>query len=253
MDKNILPFILCPNESSGDNVLSVSANSSLRWPFSNDQSGLIEIRTLSMLATSENFLVEIIENGRNSSCSNRAVHAKTIFGTFGKPFKLPCPILLPKLQTIQSELTDLSGNENDIRLAFGGYKWFSVDLRDYYASAKFNDSQRFYCFTTDSTVSLGGEGEDQNFISIENGDFICFGINVYSQGNFTYRIYDVNMGRGWQNGYVPKNAFGSAEYQNEFINPILLKKKTKLRIEFVNLESSTNNIYITFYGILKAE
>lgn len=248
---NVLPFILCPNESIGDNVLAISASSALRWNFSNDQSGIIDVRSLSAMATSDEFLIEIIESSRNSSCSNRPLHGKTILGTFGKPFKLPHPFVLPKLQTIQVELSDLSGSTNNVRLGFNGNKHFATDLRDYYKTAQLGDMYRSFFFTTDSNVSIASASSDQNFISIEQGDFICMGINAHSTGNFTFRIYDVNLGRGWQNGYAPKSCLGSGEYQHEFFTPTLLKKKTKLRIEFVNLHNDTNNIYLTFYGVLK--
>lgn len=243
------PFYFGFDESGSDSVVTLSANSSQNRFMSSDQSGMIDVRTISAVATSFEFTAKITDTKINFELSNRPLHAKTLFGTQGRPFRLPYPIVLPKTQNLNFLLTDLSGSSNSIRLTCHGFKYYFDAENVIYRRLPLHSIVSSFFYTTDTDVSLAGSASDVNYIKIETHDFLAYGITAYSTGAFLLKISDVNLGRAFQNGYIHSSHLGIAEYQNNWDQPILIKKKTQLRFDFTNLTGSTNNIYLNLFGV----
>lgn len=145
---------------------------------------------------------------------------------------------------------DLSGNENQIRLAFSGFKMYAQDaMQDILRRNPCARAARPFFYTTDSSIELGsGETKNGYITTSSSADFFLTGLLSHSTGNYKFKIYDLYNGQSWTSGYIHSSMIGSAEY-NKIIEPQLLNRKARLRIEFVDLSSATNKIYFTLAGI----
>ena len=244
------PYIWTTEESSGDSVVTVSANSSNGRPMENDKSGLLDIRRFCAVATSHNFLIDILNNATGEKLSNQPIHASNILGKNGRDFDLPCPLYIEPTQSLFLTLYNLSDDENSIRLAFSGFKMYCQDAMQ--EVLRRNPEARIarpFFFTTDSEIELSsGETKNGYITTSASADFFLKNILSYSTGNYKFKIYDLYNGQSWTSGYIHSSMLGSAEY-NKIIEPQLLQRKARLRIEFVDLSSATNKIYFTLAGI----
>lgn len=243
------PFNFGFDESANDSVVNLTAFGGSTRTMSNDESGVIDIRTLSSVATSFEYTVNIKCSRMSDNLNNKALHAKTIFGTQGRPFRLPYPIVLPRTQSLIFSLSDLSGSSNDVRLTCQGFKYYFDAEKLIYANLPLHTKVSSFFYTTDVPVTLASLASDVAYIKLDSHDFIIYGITAHSTGAFLYKMSDVNLGRAFQNGYVHSSHLGTAEYQNNWEQRILIKKNTQLKFDLKNLTSSNNNIYLTLFGV----
>lgn len=238
-EKMKIPYFLTSDESSGDSSVVLSALGSSRVSMTNDNFGQIYLDFLGAKATSKAFLIEIENSYQNRKLSNRAIHANTILGENGRPFQIPKPIIIGKNHALFLTLTDLSGSTNTIRFFLQGEK---NDIQPK------EEKEYSFFYTTDASVSLSSLGTATEYISIDYGDFLISKLLVYSDGIFKFKISDARNGLRWSNGWIHSYALGYSEYNNLFSGK-KIEKNSKLKIEFEDLSSSTNNIYFTLCGV----
>ncbi len=236
-----LPYFLTIDESSGDSLLTLSANATTRVSLSNDDLARMVIESFGCKATSKEFLLEIDDPGRGRRLCNAGIHAQTIFGGAGRFFMLPKPHEINKSSTIFLIPTDLSGAENQIRFFLQGKKIIGE-------KEKPKEKEYSFFYTTDSTITLSSGAEGAEYITFSYGNFVLSQILAYSDGAFKFRISDTNNGLRWSNGWIHSDALGSAEY-NRIFDKIPIAKNTKLKIEVVDLSSAENRIFFTLAGL----
>jgi hypothetical protein len=243
-------YFLTIDESAGDSLVTIPANSTVNAQMSTDNSGAIDIRHLSSVATSDQYLVSIQESGRKRDFMNQPIHAKCLFGKSGRFLELPFPIFLGQSHALFFSFTDLSGFTNYIRPAFAGARYHFAQafdkLHEQYPDAK---KASPYFYTTNSPVSLSGSGSATAYITFLGiADFVIHNPLVYSTGAFKVKIYDALNSRSMTSGYIHSDNFGNAEYNKVFAGTVI-QRSTTLRFDFVDLSTSTNNIYFSFSGI----
>lgn len=246
------PYIMTVDEESGDSVVNVPGDGSAHASMSNDQSGVIDIRRLSALATSDEYLVSVNDTKKRRDLCNQPVHARTIFGKSGRELELPFPLFLDLSQTLYFTFTDKSGLANYVRPAFYGYKYYRSDALERIVRPSFPDIglAQPYFYTTDSQVSLSALGADTVYVTAIGGaDFFLNMLLCHSTGAFKFKIYDVSRSRSWTSGYIHSSLLGNAEYNRRLFEGQVLRRTSQLKIELTDLSGSANLVYLTFIGI----
>lgn len=75
-------------------------------------------------ASTGSYLVFLRVDNSDRQLMNIATHSNAFVGTGQRPAPLRKPLLLPANTTISIEISDLSGNENNVYLYFHGYKLY---------------------------------------------------------------------------------------------------------------------------------
>lgn len=246
------PYIITLDDVSGDNNILVPLNSTNNGAMSNDQSGILDIRRLTSVADSDEYLVLIKDTRRRQELMNQAIHKKCIFGQSGRDFELPWPLYIYYSNTLTFWFQDKSGSNNDVRLAFFGSKHWRHDP-DPWSQLKeaIPDIEVAfpYFYTTDSPVSLGVGVQDTTYITtVGHADFFLQKILSHSTGPYLFKIYDPYGFRAWSSGWVHSSLLGNAEYNFRHDEQVLLRT-TQLNIELKNLHTAQNEIYLTLAGI----
>ncbi len=238
-------------DSTGSNAAVVPANSTLQRNMNNDKTAVIDLRYLTGTATSNQYLINIFDVEYQRYISNRALHANTIVGVSTFPNKNPIPFLLSKTQSLFIYLTNLTASTNTIRLAWQALKYYSdINNKIIPKLSKASQISRLYYYTTDQDVSLTVSTAIQRsaITIISEADFMLYRITSEQTGDFLIRITDSNTGFRFMNGWIHSSCFsGNAQNYYDF-EPMLLQRKTILNIEFINLHTATNNVYLTFTG-----
>jgi len=215
-----------------------------------DRSGTVDIRFFSSVATSDQYLITIQESANRREMMNQPIHARSLFGKNGRYLELPFPLFLGESLAFFFTITDLSGSTNYIRPAFVGTKYhFEGALDRLYAQYPDSKIASPFFYTTNSPVSLAGSGSATAYITIlSSADFVLSSIIPYSTGAYKVKIYDALTSRAITSGYIHSDNFGIAEYQRIFSGTVI-QSGTTIRLDFVDLSTSTNNIYFTLAGV----
>lgn len=235
-----IPYIFTVDESNNDSLVTLSALGSSRPAFTNGNFGAIEIESLGVKATSKEFMVDIEHSSINRKLSNRAIHAKTIFGASGKFFMLPKKIVIEKNHALFMNVIDLSDAINYLRFFLAGKK-----VSD---PKKYDSKEYTFFYTTDSNIELSADEVKAEYITFDYGNFILHNIHCYSDGPFKFKVSNTRDGLAWSNGWIHSDALSDAEY-NRIFEKIKIEKNSKLKIDIVDLSSATNRIFFTLVGI----
>lgn len=246
-----LPFFFTFDEIANSSNVQVPPNGTIKRIMSTDKSGIIDLRRICGTALDPNYLIYIYDNEYQRYLSNRPIHAQTIVGVADDPFLLPIPLILHQTQSLVLELTDLSGNINIVQIVFTGRRYYFDAKREVFDKASIATKiSRPYFYTTDDSVALQVSNNIQSaFLTIVNdADFYLHQINAKYDDNFKIKITNLSNGLSFQNGWIAASSFsGQARDYAEF-EPMLLQRRTQLKIEFINESLNINNIYLTFVG-----
>ncbi|HDI51233.1 MAG TPA: hypothetical protein ENF45_01260 [Bacteroidetes bacterium] len=245
------PFWLTFDEYAGTSTVTVPANQSIRRVMSTDKSGMVDIRRLSGKATSTELLVSIYDNEYQRFLMNRSIHYNNIIGTAYDPFILPVPLIIHQTQSLVIDLHDLSGADNVFDPAFQGYRYY-FDAKHEIFDKEENASRlsRPYFYTTDDDVELQVSTDVQTaYITIVNdADFYLYAINSHQEGEYKIRITNLSTGLGWQNGWINSSNFAGRARDYSRFEPMLIQRRTQLKVDFINLHTATNKVYLTLVG-----
>jgi len=245
------PYILTIDESSGASYVLLGADSSQRISMSNDDSGVVIANTLLTTATSRDFTCYFFDTRRQQYLSNRAIHSETILGIEGRGFELPYPIIIDRRSDLLVTLADLSGAGNTVRLFFNGTKHYSNEIRKAIDSLSFvNDKCMPYFYTTDSAVTMLASTSATGYITMNSDfDFYVHRITSKSTGVYKLKISDSRTNRPWGNGVYHSSCIGNAEYNYDFKMPQKLPRNCQLKLDFTDLSTALNSVYITLTGV----
>lgn len=246
-----IPFTMAFDEYGGSSAVTVPANQSIRRVMSIDKSGIVDVRRLNGKATSSEMLVSLYDNEYQRFLMNRPVHFSNIIGTAQDPFLLPVPLIIHQTQSLVLDLTDLSGVDNSFDPAFHGRRYYFDAFTEIFDKAS-NATRlsRPYFYTTDDDVNLQFNNNIQTaFLTIVNdADFYLYAINSHHQGDYRVKVSNLSTGLTWQNGWIHSDNFAGRARDYAFFEPMLLQRRTQLKIDFLNLHSSTNRVYLGFIG-----
>lgn len=205
------------------------------------------------------FLVSLKElNGAGGlDLQNNPIHHGFVFGTAERPIPLPEPIYLPAGMALQATCQNLStALAASLKLAARGRK-FNVELPGQYREAvaagfEARQAKPFWLTLDDTTVTLtAGQSRVQKYLTMPAGwHFIARKIMVESTGPFSFDIYDHQTGRRltWDGPIDSRLVAVPGGVDVQLPQPLVLEPNQKLRIEFTDLSSLTNVIYLTFTG-----
>lgn len=118
--KNVLPYFYEFNLRSA-NGEALAANGTARTNIRvSADAGFI--CTYLMGASTNEYFLFFRTDSSDRQLMNDPLHSATIVGTAERPMILPKPLLLAPNTTISFELTDLSGQENEVYFTMGGFK-----------------------------------------------------------------------------------------------------------------------------------
>lgn len=127
--KNVLPYFYQFNlRSTNSEAIAANGTSRPNIKVSADASFVCNYITGS--STGE-YLIFFRTDSSDRQLMDDAVNSSTIVGTAERPMILPKPLLLAPNTTISFELTDISGQENEVYLTLCGFKVY----RQQYAMA----------------------------------------------------------------------------------------------------------------------
>jgi len=240
-------------DASGSSEAVIPASSTIEKTITNDASGVIDIRQLAGISTGD-YLVSIYDNEYQRVLSNRPLHSSTIIGTSSFPFKLPTPLILHKTQSLRFYLTDLSGASNSVRITCAGIKYyFDVDEKIFSKQSKASQISRPYFYTTDNEVNLSVSTAVQApyyITTLTEADFYLYRITSKQDGPFLVRITNTSTGMNFSNNtFIHSDTFSGTSQNYKDMEPMLIERKTILKLEFINLHTAVNNVYITLTGV----
>lgn len=239
------------DENAGSSSITVPANQSLRRIISTDRRGAVDIRRIYGKATSPDLLVSIYDNEYQRFLMNRPVHFRNIAGSAINPFLLPIPLIIHQSQSLVLDITDLSGADNTIDLAFKGRRYYFDAFKEVFDKAS-NASRlsRPYFYTTDDAVDLqvGTQIQSAYVTIVNDADFYLYGRNGYSEGDFKVKITSLSTGLAWQNGWIHSANFMGQANEAPYFEPMIVERRTQLKFDFINLSAATNKIWLTLIG-----
>lgn len=255
---HVVPYFLTFDEIAGANTLVLAANSSNQRSLSNDDSGIMDIRYLTHVVTSDAYTVEILHTGLQQKLMNRPIYASAIFGNGNIPFELPAPLILDKGQDLQFIATDLSGAPNTLRNYFTGQRYYEYsNVENWYNQHKINFKNYLpFFYTTDSGITIPLNATTTGNITIlDNADFFLSRIQALSPTNqaFELEIINTSTSQSWSNTRIHYLGIGqqaTATPSYTTYNPsVYIKRGSKLNLRFTDLSGANNTVYIVLSGV----
>jgi len=252
---NTYPYWLTLDDIGNDSFVTLLGSSTARRQMTNDSTGTVDLRNLKHIATSNEYLVNILDTQNNRFIMNQPIHADTIFGTGPFPFKIPCPLILYPNNSLVIDFQNLSLVPNTIRLAFDGGPRFHLGQYERIMSDVGEATRigRPYFYTTDTVLQLPASGVQVsiNMSMIAESDFYLQRITTHQTGAFRIRMTGPH-GFAWGNSWVHSTLFGGNAINHlDFEQPMFIKRSTILRFDLINLMApfALNDVFITFSGV----
>jgi len=176
------------------------------------------------------------------------------------PFNWPIPYTGKANKDISIYLSDFSGAENTIDLAYHGdairnetlLDMHGVPLADGYWSRDFKEKKCVpIVYESTSMVASAGVGNiKQGYVNVsDDADFVCTKITGIVTNPGYVIIEDPSRGNFWQNQKTHTgNLFGNGQFSNVLTSPRFIKKNTRLLITFENNHANQNTLQLYLHG-----
>lgn len=256
-----IPYELTFDPIGSDSVTTVLANSNAIVTFTNDRSGDIDIRNLKGTATNTNLTVNIYDGEYSRYLSNRPLHWNTLVGTGDYPYDMVTPLTLHRTQALRAEFRELSGVNSDVRINFGGQRYYFESQRDFFdKSGPSTMFSRPYFYTTDNDLVLPANNVDLitgKFTIVSDADFFLQRITHYPvtagfirDPNYRIVIRNISTGLQFSNGWIiGDNYFGDNQNYRDYEFPgMILQRRTEIQVNCYNLNAVPKTIFLTFAG-----
>ena len=217
------------------------------------------------VATSDLIYQKLFDSYRSKYLSKgsddlRHVSGKSLSGitSYGfVPYNWHLPYRMKGNANVLIQLSDFSGNPNQLYLAYHGDQVLPVAPMDSHGEpvdyskekqGKIKVEPMIYespAITTGAAV--GAEAQDT--IQIDDTDFVCTAITGITTDTGFVRIYDANRQLDWQNQKTHvQTLFGNGQFPNRLPSPRFVVRKSPINILFENLAGGANTLRLYLHG-----
>lgn len=198
------------------------------------------------------FTCRLLKN--DEAYSSAKVNNVNLFGTSQLPHRLLVPLILPPSTAFLAELGETSAANNDVRLAFHGFKCFDKEQAEMIGRklAGGRTTRRpveFYQYVIDKAVTASAQMQ-QSIQILGDADFVIQRII----GNATSTAMSLNFSDSytsrqyWHDAMVYwLNCIGTAQYPVE-IHPRLVKKNSQVMADMLDISAATNTAQLVLEG-----
>lgn len=254
------PFQLCTNFPN--NVIALLANQSSNWlSMSVNEDGPMYFSALgAQQAGAFRLQMRIFDGQKTIPLTSGGLHSGAFCGTGLNPYPFPEALLVNEMRRIDVMLTDISGANQNVKLALRGSQWKyptpdpTGELRDQASIPNRLAYPMFYC-TDGGQIQLAGNAAIEATVTIlTSHDFFLQQISGVSTGAFSINIQDANSGESIYNQPGDANASqDSALLVGTNIFPFsmvgrMFKSGQKLIVKLTDTSGNPNNIDLVFGG-----
>jgi hypothetical protein len=205
----------------------------------------------------------IMQDGNSSrALMNRKTHVANMFGSAGRPYKLPETLIIDELRQLIAEFTDISGSANSIAPALHTAHYLQIQndprlsmIRQRMESRQYLSLPYFYNLDSGYAVLTALQSAAFQMSIGTDHHFAIHTITATSTGAFRINIVDVARSESIIYGQAgvdyPVNSAlicGDAQYPFKFHEPRLIFSGQKLNITLEDLSNQANTIYLTLGG-----
>ncbi len=248
----------------GQAVTTLAANGRAKVDFLVDDQGHFDWKYL-MGESDGAYVLKFFDVGRNRELQNRPVHSSLIVGSAQRPFLLPEAYFFnvgDSSRMLQCEIRDISGSQNEVRLALHGRRFYHKDADPDVAMKMqevFGSGEKTYSYwlvpeefdaVTGAPPVIAANGKRTFTLQSDAGaDTELVKWMAVSTGDFSVSVFDRAKNKFLMNDVVVNgNAFGNAEFPFILADSFLLERQKYLLFYLTDLSGAPNTVYLAAAG-----